>query len=406
MKMRNNMTWPTKKLGELISKYFSGTWGEDPKDDGNARIIRVSDIRPDLSINYENAPIRRLKEKDLEKYRLQIGDIVVVKSSGNQTKIISGRAALFEYKGKEVYVPSNFLIALRPNCNLIIPMWLWINLNSKATKRFIELIIGATTYPNLKTAEYLNLKIPVPPLPIQQKIVERLDAIKKAQELNDKQIELAEELFQSLLHRELDPKGKNWEVKKLGDVIDVIESGSRPKGGAVSFGIPSLGVEHINDNGPFNIDKIKYIPSDFFKNLKRGKIKKLDILIAKDGATTGKTVIVDNDFPFNEAAVNEHLFIIRGNPKIIFQRFLFYTLFESRGKKQILKTKHGAAQGGIDQSFVNFVKIPLPPLETQQKIVEKLSAVQEYKKKLVEQREKLKELFESVLHKSMAGKFN
>jgi hypothetical protein len=45
--------------------------------------------------------------------------------------------------------------------------------------------------------------------------VERLDAIKKAQELNDKQIELAEELFQSLLHRELDPKGKNWEVKKI-----------------------------------------------------------------------------------------------------------------------------------------------------------------------------------------------
>jgi hypothetical protein len=44
------MTWPTKNLRELINKYFSGTWGDEPKDGGNARVIRVSDIKPDYSI--------------------------------------------------------------------------------------------------------------------------------------------------------------------------------------------------------------------------------------------------------------------------------------------------------------------------------------------------------------------
>ena len=38
------------------------------------------------------------------------------------------------------------------------------------------------------------------------------------------------------------------------------------------------------------------------------------------------------------------------------------------------------------------------------KIVEKLSAVQDYKKKLLEQKQKLQELFESVLNKSMKEK--
>lgn len=66
----------------------------------------------------------------------------------------------------------------------------------------------------------------------------------------------------------------------------------------------------------------------------------------------------------------------------------------------------GAGQLFITKSGAERIKIPLPPLNIQQKIVKKLSAVQEYKKKLVEQREKLKELFESVLHKSMAGKFD
>jgi type I restriction enzyme S subunit len=53
--------------------------------------------------------------------------------------------------------------------------------------------------------------------------------------------------------------------------------------------------------------------------------------------------------------------------------------------------------------MIKNLKIPLPPLETQKKIVEKLSAVQEYKKKLLDQKQKLHELFESVLNKSFKG---
>ena len=42
-------------------------------------------------------------------------------------------------------------------------------------------------------------------------------------------------------------------------------------------------------------------------------------------------------------------------------------------------------------------------IQKPKKIVEKLSAVQEYKKRLIEQRSKLKELFESVLDKAFKG---
>ena len=57
---------------------------------------------------------------------------------------------------------------------------------------------------------------------------------------------------------------------------------------------------------------------------------------------------------------------------------------------------------GINRDSLYNLKIPLPPIETQRKIVEKLSAVQEYKKKLLKQKQKLQELFESVLNKSMS----
>ena len=391
------MSWPTKKLGELISKYFSGTWGEDPKSDGNARVIRVSDIKPDFSINYENVPIRRLKEKDLNKYRLELGDIVVVKSSGNQTKIISGRAALFEYKGKDVfYVPSNFLIALRPNCNLIIPMWLWVNLNSKTAKRFIELIIGATTYPNLKPAEYLNLKIPVPPLPIQQKIVERLDAIKKAQELNDKQIELAEELFQSLLHRELDPKGKNWEVKKLGELFYRQNETVLPVKDFPSDNFNYIGLENIESNSGMLINFTKKLG----ENIKSSKFifRKEDILYGRLRPYLNKVWLAEFD-----GICSTDIWVFRSKQDCVLPLVLANIL---RSKEILMKTSSfmtGSNLPRVRKDYFDSIKIALPPLEIQQKIVEKPYAVQEYKKKLLDQKQKLQELFESVLNKSFKG---
>ena len=52
------------------------------------------------------------------------------------------------------------------------------------------------------------------------------------------------------------PKG--WKVKDLVDVIQPLENGSRPKGGAkgITEGIPSLGGEHLNYNGGFNFGNI------------------------------------------------------------------------------------------------------------------------------------------------------
>ncbi len=197
-----------------------------------------------------------------------------------------------------------------------------------------------------------------------------------------------------------------WPTKKLGEVISTIESGRRPKGGAVSSGVPSLGVEHMNDGGGFKLNEIKYIPENFYGQLQKGIIKKLDVLIAKDGATTGKVSLVNEGFPFKKAAVNEHVFIVRGRQQVILQKFIFYFLFGSIGNRQILKTKHGAAQSGIDQSFVNFVQIPLPPLRTQKQIVERLDKIAEAQKLNDDLIQKADELFQSLLHKELnpAGK--
>ncbi|PIY78540.1 MAG: hypothetical protein COY82_01935, partial [Parcubacteria group bacterium CG_4_10_14_0_8_um_filter_35_7] len=62
---------------------------------------------------------------------------------------------------------------------------------------------------------------------------------------------------------------------------------------------------------------------------------------------------------------------------------------------------NGQSQTNLRKNDILDCPLLIPPLETQKQIVEKLSAVQEYKKKLLEQKQKLQELFESVLNKSI-----
>ena len=101
-------------------------------------------------------------------------------------------------------------------------------------------------------------------------------------------------------------------IVKLADVVKELESGARPKGGVSSETgtIPSLGAEHLSEDGGFNFHKNKFITNEFFNRLKAGKVKCNDILIVKDGATTGKISYVQKDFPFSNAAINEHVFRI------------------------------------------------------------------------------------------------
>ena len=146
-----------------------------------------------------------------------------------------------------------------------------------------------------------------------------------------------------------------------------LESGLRPKGGVggILDGIPSLGGEHLNADGGFIFEKIKYIPEDFFEVLNKGHIYPNDIIVVKDGATTGKTSFVNNDFPHKRAVVNEHLFIVRVDSKVAFPKYVFYYLFSSEGQKQILSDFRGATVGGISRNFPLKVNVPIPSMPKQ-----------------------------------------
>ena len=175
-----------------------------------------------------------------------------------------------------------------------------------------------------------------------------------------------------------------------------LQSGIRPKGGVggILDGIPSLGGEHLNTNGGFILDKIKYIPEEFFHEMNKGQISSNDIILVKDGATTGKISFVDDDFPYKNAVVNEHLFIVRVDPKMAIAKYVFYYLYSIDGQEQILLDLRGATVGGISRDFPKIVDVPMPSTEKQTQIANFLDRKTEKIDELIRIKERKIELLQ------------
>ena len=132
---------------------------------------------------------------------------------------------------------------------------------------------------------------------------------------------------------------KRWSTKPLGELLIALESGLRPKGGVVeiSDGIPSVSGEHINRDGEFIWEAPKHVTREFYSAMRRGRIQRGDILVVKDGATTGKTAMVRDDFPFREAAINEHVFLLRTDKARVLPEFAGYFLFSPLGSGKFFR---------------------------------------------------------------------
>ena len=155
----------------------------------------------------------------------------------------------------------------------------------------------------------------------------------------------------------------DWNIFKLKYITSSLESGKRKDFDDTAYAF-SLGGEHINWDGTLNLTNKRYISQEFYNSMNKGKIQENDVLLVKDGATIGKTAFVDN--LTQKMAVNEHVFIVRHNNKVL-PKLLYYLISSHIGFTQIKLTETGSAQGGISQDISDKVEFIIPSNLTIQK---------------------------------------
>ena len=163
---------------------------------------------------------------------------------------------------------------------------------------------------------------------------------------------------------------KNFEMVELGEVCE-FETGSRDKGGALTQGIPSIGGEQIAEDGLIKHHKMKFVSEDHFNEMKKGLLQDNDVLMVKDGATTGKIGFYKK--AYEKAAINEHVYILRAKNSI--KPIYLYYLLKTPVFQEKLKRYIKGIIGGVS-SEIKEIKIPLPPLDVQERIVEEIENYQ------------------------------
>lgn len=338
--------WELKKLGEVCEIYSGGTPDSKKTEYWNGNIPFVTLV--DTKSRYVYSTIRTITDEGLKKSSAVLLPI--------DTVLLSSRATIGEVAIAKVPLVTNqgyknFVC----NTEVILPEYLYYGLLS--LKDYLTSMCNGAVYAEISKQKVSEIKIPLPTLPEQQRIVEMLDTafakIDTVKQNAERNLQNAKELFQSVLEFELTLKD-GWEEKKLPQISDNLDSkripitqNKRTKGDYPYYGASGV-VDYVSD----------YL---FDEDL---------LLISEDGAN-----LLARTYPIafsvnGKIWVNNHAHVLKFKD-INTQRFIEYYFSSIKIDNYVT----GMAQPKLNQNSLNSIPIPIPPISEQQLIVSKLDAL-------------------------------
>jgi len=179
---------------------------------------------------------------------------------------------------------------------------------------------------------------------------------------------------------------------ELGSVCEIKNGYAFKSSEFKKSGTPLIRISSFNNGAVYFDDKTVYLDSSYLKTKSGFKVEKGDVLIALSGATTGKYGIYTGDEP---SLLNQRIGLLKsGASEQMNDKFFYYYL--SVLKSEIIRNASGAAQPNISTKSISEFKIPLPPIDQQEKIAAILDESDAYRQKTKALIEKYDELTQSL----------
>ena len=161
----------------------------------------------------------------------------------------------------------------------------------------------------------------------------------------------------------------SWEKIKLSNCCISIADGDHQPPPKSKDVIPFVTIANI-ENNQFDFTNAMFVPKDYYEKLDdKRKPQKDDILYSVVGSF-GIPVLIKNDKHF---VFQRHIAILRPN-KSIDARFLYYTMLSRDFYMKADAAAIGAAQRTVSLTALRNIQITVPPIETQHRIANILSA--------------------------------
>jgi len=365
--------WPVKTLGEVCDFVRGVTY--DKADaraemkDGFIPLLRATNITENGILNEGHVFVPKKGVRADQK--LMSGDALITIASGSASVV--GRSVLVEDPGEITF--GAFCGVLRPGSK-ILPRYLSHFLSSRTVRTAWSEAAQGTNINNLKRDDILQTECLVPPLEEQRRIVALLDdttaRITEMTFCYGQARTHAENLFSSALRDALE-SNPNWPVKTLGDFFRVCSSKRVLKSDWKEVGVPfyrGREISALSRDG--RVNNTLFISEDLFNALAdaHGVPKSGDIMITAIGTIGNSYVVkVSDRFYFKDASV---LWLDKQSE--INSRFVQFWIQSTSFTKQ-MQIGNGATVDTLTISRLSRLKIRVPPLEEQKRIVAQLDSM-------------------------------
>ena len=289
----------------------------------------------------------------------------------------------------------------------------------------IKSMVGSSGRQRVQIDVVKNLEIDVPPLADQEKIGQFLktfdDKIALNNRINKNLEQQAKAVFKSWFE-DFDPFDEplietpagiyapaSLQMVQIANIPHVLETGKRPKGGAVASGVPSIGAENVKQLGVVNFSSAKFIPEEFAAKMKTGAINGYELLLYKDGGKPGTFIphfsMFGEGFPYQKFFINEHVFKLDFGDKG-FNEFAYFFLQTDYAYHWLASNGGKAAVPGINQQNVKDIWIFSPENSKVKEFGEWVQPLFTTILKNCTQNVKLAELRDTILPKLMSGELD
>ena len=415
-------SWDLTKLKFLLTDQLKYGANESPKEYNpeKPRYIRITDIKENGGLREDTK--RSLSEELAGDYLLEEGDILLARSGATV-----GKATLYQGVKEEKACFAGYLIRVRLN-DTILPKYFRYYSSSSNYWSWINTYLIQSTIENVSAGKYKELQVPIPPKKEQKSIVSYLDQettkidslVQEKIRLIDLVKEKRETIINNLVTSGIDnnsdtkegsldwydeiPEG--WETTSLRNTVDkfVDYRGATPE--KSDSGITLITAKNIDDGNLDFSEDHEYVTEEVYKDwMTRGYPEEGDVLITTE-APMGEVAQVQ-DTP---VALAQRIILLKVNTNLIKKDFLKYFLDSEFNQAQLMKSQTGSTAKGIQASKLKGIRVLIPPLSEQEKIIKTIE--QETKKidELISEVEKgierLKEYRAALITEAVTGQID
>lgn len=420
--------WVIIPLAELFDTVIGGDWGKDVShkepDFELAYCIRGSEFKNWKEDKGKTASLRKVKKTSLQARKLQKGDILIEISGGGPEQPV-GRTVVIDktvlnFNSEVPKVCTNFLRLARPVKEIDAEFLNYYLKLFYASGEIVKYQGGSNNLRNLKFPDYITIKIPLPSLPEQHRIVSKIEELFTELDKGIEQLQTAQQqlnvyrqavlkwAFEGKLTNENVKDGelpKGWKTKSIEEVANV-STGVTPLRTNKAFwengNIPWITSGALNNL--FVVKAEEFITETAFNETTLKLLPKHSLLVALygEGKTRGKCSELLFETTTNQAIAG----VVLKNEFKNCRKYLKWFLIKNYN--DIRKLAAGGVQPNLNLSIIKRTQFPFPDEKDMKRIIHeiesRLSVCDNIEETIAECLQQAEALRQSILKKAFEGK--